>query len=460
MRQNTTKNIFIIGGGISGLSVLHFLKKKYADQPDISIQLLERSSQPGGTIKTIVHPLGLFECGPNGFLGSKETTLQLIREIGLESSLIAANPQAKKRFLFIKKRLHEIPTGLVSLLKFEPLPFFDKLRLPLEMFVSCGYNPEESVYDFGTRRFGENFAKIFLDPLVSGIYAGDAQKLHLKSAFPKIFDLEQKYGSILKGFFHSRRRAVHEPSSWGAGHLLSLLAGMSQLTNRLFEIYKDSIFLNEEVQVISGNQSRFVIHTNRGVFHADEIFVCVPAHNAEAMLKDFNSELAEELKKIFYVPVAVVGLVYKRSSFDSLPQGFGYLIPRTENRSALGVVFDSQVFSGRAREGHELFRVMIGGASYSEVLRKTEGELITMAREEIFSTLALRQGELPVETFVKVWPRAIPQYNVGDISTRTTLTMEANKINNFHIVSNFLGGVSLNDCIAAAQTVVEHSELT
>src|SRR3989338_7221927 len=154
------KSIIIIGGGISGLSVLHFIKKKYAKQTGVSIQLLEKNSQPGGTIKTIVHSQGLFECGPNGFLDSKETTLQLIREIGLESSLTASNPQAKKRFLLIKNQLHEIPTGLAGLLKFKPLPFFDKLRLPLEIFVSRGDNPDESVYDFGVRRFGENFANI------------------------------------------------------------------------------------------------------------------------------------------------------------------------------------------------------------------------------------------------------------------------------------------------------------
>ncbi len=294
------KSIIVIGGGISGLSVLHFLKKKYASQTDISIQLLEKSSQPGGTIKTVVHREGLFECGPNGFLDSKEITLQLIRDIGLESSLIAANSQAKKRFLFIKNRLHEIPTDWLSLLKFKPLPFFDKLRLPLEIFVSRGDNPDESVYDFGARRFGENFANVFLDPLVSGIYAGNVKKLHFKSVFPKIFELEQKYGSVLKGFFRSRRCAANGSSAdavtpLGAGRLVSFPQGMAQLTNRLFQLFKDSILLNQEVQLIAQSQDQFVIHASERVHHADEIFLCVPAHSAAVMLNASHPALATEL---------------------------------------------------------------------------------------------------------------------------------------------------------------------
>ncbi len=150
-----------------------------------------------------------------------------------------------------------------------------------------------------------------------------------------------------------------------------------------------------------------------------------------------------------------MGLVYRRGSFDQLPQGFGYLTPRSQNRPALGVVFDSQIFAGRVDEHHELFRVMIGGTGYPEVIRKTEEELTALAREEISTVLPLRKEESPVETFVVVWPRAVPQYNIDDISARVTIAMEANKINNFHIVSNFLGGVSLNDCIATAQTAVE-----
>ena len=233
---------------------------------------------------------------------------------------------------------------------------------------------------------------------------------------------------------------------------------MAQLTNRLFEVYKDSILLNEEVQVISQSQNQFVIHANGRIVHADEVFVCVPAASAATLLSHSYPGLAAELNKIFYAPVAVVGLIYKRDAFDRLPRGFGYLTPRGENRPVLGVVFDSQIFSGRADEHRELFRVMIGGTGYPEAIRRTEAELTALAREEISSALSLRQGALPIETFVAVWPLAIPQYNVEDIPTRTTIAREAGKITNFHIVSNFLGGVSLNDCIAAAQTAVEQSK--
>ena len=448
------KNILVIGGGISGLSVLHYLKKKYADQSDIHIQLFEKNPSPGGTIHTVREDNWLFEYGPNGFLDSKLSIAELTRDLGLENELIEASPQTQKRFLLINNQLHAIPLDFISLSKFTPLSFLDKLRIPLEVFLPRVENPDETVYEFGTRHFGKNFTNVFLDPVVQGIYAGDVRRLHLRSIFPKIYEVEQKYGSILKGLICLRRK-----NPLGGGRLVSFKKGMSQLIERLFERYKDSILLNREVSLISPEQGRFSVHSNQKVYDANELFLCIPSYYAAIVTKNLSEALSTALNTIPYVSIAVVGLVYKKDSFERLPAGFGYLTPATEKREVLGVLFDSQIFPQRFGAETEQFRIMIGGAHHPQIVSKTEKDLLDIAQNEIRSILKFKENEKPIHSFVIVWPKGIPQYNVEEVLVRADITSEIKKIRNFHIVSNYLTGVSLDDCVRNAKKAVEESHL-
>ena len=193
------KQILVIGGGISGLSVLHNLKKKYAADPHIQVRLLEKNGYAGGTARTKKYPHCLFEEGPNGFLDSKKSTLQLAQELGIDGDLLPAHHQSAIRYICLKNKLHKLPHNPAGMFKFKPFSLYDKIRFPLEFFVPKGTTPNETVYDFGKRRIGENFSRLFLDPMVSGIFGGDARNMDLKSAFPRIYEIEQTYGSLIKG---------------------------------------------------------------------------------------------------------------------------------------------------------------------------------------------------------------------------------------------------------------------
>jgi len=171
------KQIVIIGGGISGLTLLHYLHLKYYERSDINITLLEKNEVLGGTIGTQVRKECYFENGPNAFLNNKPQTLKLIKEIDIEHSLIQANEEAEVRYISVNNQLHALPTDFSSFLNFKLMNPFDKLRLFSELFVHKGGNKSESVFEFAKRRFGEKSAQFFFDPIVSGIYGGDSKKI-------------------------------------------------------------------------------------------------------------------------------------------------------------------------------------------------------------------------------------------------------------------------------------------
>jgi len=454
------KNILIIGGGISGLSVLHYLKKRYADSLGVKILLLEKTARLGGTIQTERHQDSIFEYGPNGFL-EREETMELAKELGLEGALVTANPETRQKFLLIKDRLHLIPTGIISLWQFQPLSLSDKGRILLELFIQRGDHPEETVYEFGQRRFGEGFSKVFLDPLVTGIYAGDVYRLNMKSAFPRIYETEQKYGSLLKGLIKRPARPSREasgpPRGFSKERLMSFQKGMSQLMDAFCARYQELIRLNQEVHAIRFTGDQFFVHTQDGDHRADCLFLCTPAYAASRIVQSFNPNLSSLLNKIEYAPVAVIGLVYRKDPLARIPNGFGYLVPSSEKKEVLGVLFESQIFPGRSAPPHIVVRVMLGGARYPSILAKTKEELVALAKEEIHARLRIKDEAVFV--FTKLWPKAIPQYNSQDLPVRATISKELVNLKGFHLVSNYMDGVSLNDCVRKAKTTVEQIQM-
>ena len=439
-------NILIIGGGISGLAVLHYLKQKYVRLNYVTIALLEKSAQAGGTIGSIVRDGCLFETGPNGFLGSKPRTLDFIRELGLVSGLVKAYESAGIRYVALQDTLHAFPTDPARFLTFKPLSWRDKARVFAEPFIPKGNDPDESVYDFGVRRFGKKFADIFLDPMVSGIYGGDARVTVLRAAFGRIYELEQQYGSLFKAMMKLGKGGIPK------GTLTSFRRGQAQLTGTLARRYKEDIRFNKEVKNITRVSGRFAVATAAARHEADEVFVCAPAYQAAAMVKEMSPIMARELEKIRYSSMAVIGLVFPRKAFVSPPKGFGYLIPSSEGREALGVLFESNIFPGRCGKEEILLRIMAGGARHPEILKKSREELTALAVKEI-QTL-LKANAQPVETFFARWPKAIPQYDRAYVAAGRGLEEELKKWPGLHLVANYRKGVSLNDCIENAWQAV------
>lgn len=457
-----TKQILIAGGGISGLSLLHYLKKKYTGRKDVEIRLIEKNEYLGGTIRTISEGPFRFETGPNGFLSSKPQTSELVKEMGLESSLLNATPESKRRYLSLKNTLHEIKASPVAFLSFKPFTFWDKLRVPMEAFVAKGTNPNETVYEFGARRLGKNFAELFLDAMVTGIYGGDVRELHLKATFPRIHEIEQTHGSLIRGMIKlglAKRKEPREKrfNAEPKGSLLSFKGGMSELIEALAKRYKDSISIGEKVESLLRANNRFIVQTEKAEYSCDEVFLCAPAYHAAETLFHFNKVLTQELRNIPYAPIAVVGLGYRRLAFKTAPKGFGYLIPSREKKAVLGCLFSSNIFEGRADRDHCLFQVLIGGSRHPDILQQPQESLIAMAKKELADVLDYR--EEPVKVFFCSWPKAIPQYTQKYVDIMETVNQELAKIRGLFLVSNYIGGISLNDCVGNAKTAADRSEI-
>ena len=446
-----SKTIIVVGAGISGLATLHYLKKKYAARPEVAILLFEQSAVPGGTIRSVTRGNYLFETGPNGFLDSKPRTLDFVRELDLNGELVKADESAKIRYVALKDTLHAFPAGPSGFFAFKPFSWRDKARVFAEPFIPRGNDPDESVYDFGARRFGKKFADIFLDPLVSGIYGGDARATVLKAAFGRIHELEQRYGSLFKAMMKLRKGGMPK------GTLTSFHRGQAQLTDALARRYKNDIRFNQEVKRVTRLPGRFAVTTSVAPYEADELFVCTSAYQAAATVKEMSPVMARELEKIRYSPMAVIGLVFPRSAFASPPKGFGYLISSSEGKEVLGVLFESNIFPGRCGKEEILLRIMVGGARHPDILSKSREALTALALKEVQTTL--KTDASPIETFFVQWPRAIPQYDIAYTQAERGLEEELKKWKGLYLVANYRKGVSLNDCIESAYSASQCSYL-
>ena len=446
--------IIIIGGGISGLSVLHFLKKKYSGR-DVDIILLEKNDEVGGTIRSQMGDHALFETGPNGFLASEPATFEVIRDLGIEGELIEASPSAQKRFLFLHGLLHEIPMGLVELWHFKPMRLREKFRLFKEFFILGKVDDLETVHDFATRRFGAKAAQLFFDPFVKGIFARDSKALNFKDCFPKLFELEMVHGSIIRGM-RKKKKDVKQSMGINPRQLMSFKKGMGELVKVMGSRYRNHIKSFAEALDIRREGNSYKVQTIKGMYDAQEIFLCAPAFAASNILRNLNPNMAQALQKISYAPCAVVGLIYNKSSFKTLPQGFGYLTPSTEGKAVLGVLIENNIFEGRSTSEQLMLRIMIGGAHHPDIIQKSTQEIVAIAKEEIFSTFAVTES--PLRGFISVWPKAIPQYTTEYVELKQTIINEIRNTPQVHLVSNYLGGVSFNDCIRNAQKTVAESE--
>ena len=452
------KHIGIIGAGISGLTLLHYLKRRYQSRTDVKISLYEKEAHAGGTIRTISKGTYLFETGPNGFLNSKPQTLKLIEELGLTNRMISASESANFRYLSIGGKLETIPTSPKQFLTSKLLTPLQKLRIAGEIFIPKGHNAFESVYDFGKRRLGEGFADMFLDPMVSGIYGGDAKKTILKQAFPRIYELEQTHGSLFKAMLDLKLKKRNEKATgMPKGSLTSFPFGMTELLDTLATTYREDIHFNHEVVDIFEKNGQFSALINGKTEHFSEVYCSLPAYQMAAVIRSMRQDVSDQLLTMKYAPIAVVGLVYPRTAFMAEPKGFGYLVPSKEKSNVLGVLFESNIFSGRAPEGKILFRVMLGGVRNPQIAEKSREELVELAVTEIKSMLQAKDE--CEDVFFAKWPKAIPQYDDTYLAIKEKIDRLLIQLPNLHVAANFYRGVSFNDCIEKSFEIAEKSIL-
>jgi len=447
--------ISIVGAGISGLATAQAV---LARKPDADIIIYEADRRVGGKVWTEIGPEGyLCEGGVNGFLNKIPRTLELCEEVGVKP--VSADPAAEKRYVFSRGELHKLPEKPPEFLASRLLSVPGRLRVMYELFAGGTDNPDETLAEFGTRRLGREAFERLIDPMASGVFAGDATKMSVKSCFPRIKEIEAEYGSLLRGLIKLQMKARKEgrkdtPGPGPGGRLTSFSNGMGALTDTLASMLGSRIRTDSRVEGISRNNELYTLHMADGADEESEVLIlAVPAFVQAGILKEYEPELAGLLGGIEYPALSVVCLGYREDRIAPYLDGFGFLVPSGEQRSILGTIIDSNVFPGRAPEGHALFRTMVGGARTPQFAELADDQLLDRVRADLKDITGLAAA--PEFTRIFRHEKAIPQYLVGHAARLEAVDRVLEKHPGLVLTGNAFRGVSLNDCVVNAWKTAE-----
>lgn len=441
------KEIGIIGGGISGLTAAFLLKKRGFD-----VTLFDKSERVGGNIQTIEIEGFLIEYAANSLLKSPRL-VDLIRELNLDAEVLAADAKAKNRYVLQNGKLRPLPMTIAKMAFGDFFSTRAKLRLLKEPFIKSKSNETESVAAFFERRLGREIVEKAADPFISGIYAGDPEKLSIKAAFPRLFEMEKSHGNLLLGAFRSKT----EKADKNFPRTFSFKNGVQTLTDRLRENLGESVKTNTGIlNIEKKSDGKWLVKTDSGeaveaVF--DCLIVSTPAESAAALIENLDKNLSNQLKNIYYPPVAMVFFGVKKEFLQHKLDGFGFLIPGSEKRKILGTIWNSAVFAGRAPDGYHLLTTFVGGARNPQIFEKTDEEIFEIVFEELKEILGLQ--EKPDFMHIKRWRKAIPQYEIGYEKIENAIENFQRENRGIYFCSNFYKGISVGDCVKNAYALAE-----
>ncbi len=436
--------IAIIGGGISGLSLAYFLLER---EPSLDVLVFESNKRPGGKIRTEKHNGYLLEAGVNGFLDNRPKTIELAEKLNI--SPLRSNDSARRRYIYTDGRLCLLPETPFSFFRSHLLSLRGRLRILYEPFASQGKGEEVTLSSFAISRIGKEAYEKLIDPMASGIYAGDSERLSLKSCFPKIYNLEKKYGSLIKGMLKMQREAKKTGGKVGVGPggvLTSFLDGMEffidALTKKLNGKFKNQF----DATAIEASKDGYVVHfKNADTVKVDTVVLATPAYSASLILKDIHRSLSKELNRIPYPSLTVLCMGFKKEFVKNNLDGFGFLIPFKEGRKILGTLWDSSIFPNRAPDEHVLIRTMIGGARASDMAMLDDEKIQDLVLNEISGIMNITG---PPELF-KIYrhEKAIPQYNIGHQDILRRIDSLLQNYRGLYLHGNAYRGIGVNDCI-------------
>ncbi len=444
----TGKKVLVLGGGIAGLTAANVLRSRGAE-----VTLLEASSRVGGNVRTILRDGFLAESGPNSFIVEEKELYDFLRSSGVLEAAIDVAPVAQKRFIVRGGKPIAVPSSPLKAVTTPLFSFAGKLRLLGDIFVRRG-NPEseESVADFVRRRIGKEMYNYALNPLVAGVFAGAPEKLSVRYAFPKVWHLDQKYGSLILGTFPNAK-AKKASGLYEKKRTLSFPHGMETLPKLLAKKLGRSVRVNATLTelVPEGKRWRarwFTCGSVCDFFEQDDIFdAVVAAVPPQAWGKIFAGvpvlaePLAAAAASLVYPPVTTLTLGYRRADVAHPLDGFGALIPELEKRKILGSLWTSSFFPNRAPENCVTLTTYIGGARQPELAKLSREEKTALAREELASLFGVKGEPLFVE--VCEHEDAIPQYNLGYGAFLQAIDAAEAAFPNLYFCGNYRGGIAV-----------------
>ena len=449
------KSVAIIGAGVTGLTAAFCLKRR-----GIPVTVYESSARAGGVIQSIRRDGYLAEFGPNTILETSPKITKLIRDAGLEARRLDPSPEAGARYVVRYQRPIAMPGSPLAMFTTKLFTVKAKLAILREPFVAARRDgKEESIAEFVVRRLGQEFLDHAIDALVAGVYAGDPCKLSVTQAFPKLGELEARYGSLIKGqIFGARDRKRRGEIAKDRAPKFSFDEGLQVLPETLRERLGDAVRLNTAVIRLTQTESGWVLDLReRGqaarAEHSAVIYAGTAFRLAELEVRAQVPLHFTAFGEIRYPPVASVVLGFRREDVAHPCEGFGMLIPKVEGFKILGTIFSSSLFPNRAPAGHLTLTSYVGGERHPELASLPPEELFELTCEDLRVLLGVK-GK-PTFQHSVIYPKAIPQYNIGYGRFRELMTEAERKAPGLFFAGHYRDGVSLSDSIVSGCNVAD-----
>lgn len=448
------RRIAIIGGGISGLSAAFYLEKERQRGAPLEYVLFESSPRLGGSLLTEHADGCLIEAGPDSFLSEKPWAADLCRELGIAGQLIGSNDADRKTYILVKDRLVAIPDGLMFMVPTKVLPVVfsplfslgTKLRMAEEWFhPPRPVGSDETVAALVERHYGPEMVDRLADPLLSGVYGGEASGLSVRAVLPRFTEMEAKHGSLGRGMLAARKRMAGNKAP-ARPLFTSLKYGMQQLVDSLLaRLPREAMRTASAVRGLRRDGDKWSVSTqNNGAEQLDSVILATPAPAAGALLAPVQAELARELGGVAYSSSVTVTLGYERAGLR-LPPGFGFLVPRSEGKRMLACTFVHNKFPHRAPQDRALIRCFLGGARDEEVMGWPELQIELAVRKELREILWLTQQ--PLFCRVYRWKGAMAQYGVGHLEKLERVERLRQQLPGLALAGNGYRGIGVPDCI-------------
>ena len=476
---NPERHVAVVGGGITGLAVAHYLQEAALQQSlRIGYSLIESTDRLGGKLVTEeVEGYGdrsfVVEGGPDSFITQKPWALGLARELGLQDRLVGTNDSQRKVFVLNRGRPTPLPDGVLLIVPTKFMPFalsplispIGKLRMGMDLFIAPKRDDEdETLADFISRRLGTEALDKIAEPLMSGIYNAEAERQSLMATFPRFRVLEQMHGSLIKGMLASRKMR-NKPGSPGSSVpqngrptsiFMSLQDGIYELAAALAGRLTGDVMLGSGVRSIRRRpDDRYALELS-GMLHgveivADSVILTTPSYVAADLLGELAPGAAELLRQIRYVSTGTISFGFRTQDLRGASDGFGVVIPRSEHRPVNAVTFSSTKFDHRAPEGFSLLRVFFGGSRSPETMDLDDDELVRVVRQQLLDILGVDAE--PVFHRIYRWPRANPQYDIGHLDLVDSIDAALPK--GLYVTGSPYRGVGIPDCVHQARIIAE-----
>jgi oxygen-dependent protoporphyrinogen oxidase len=446
------KKIAIVGGGISALACAVNLKEKGFD-----FILFEKEMSAGG--KLVTEKIGglTIEGGPDSYLPEKFWSVQLIKKVGLEKEMLCSNDEFKGTFIYSRGRLHPLPEGvmlmvptmILPLAKSSLLSWPGKIRMGMELFVPPGkYLKDESLAEFVTRRLGRECLEKIAEPLVAGIHTSNPDNMSVLATFPRFIDMEKKSGSLIKGMIDAMKNMPSkDPSAPKMTYFMSLKDGMQELVRGCISyIGEERIKTGAAVVSVEKRENGYSItFGNSATADFDAVVLATPSYVTQNILKFADEELCSRLSAIEWSSSATISIAFRKDDIKNPLPGFGFIIPRVENRRINACTWSSVKWSHRAPEDIILIRSFVGGGHHEELVSLGDSELLSTVLEELREII----GITAKPAFFKVyrWFMGMPKYTVGHLERIAAIDKKLKEHKGLFLIGCSYRGIGIGDCV-------------